>query len=139
MGVFYGRTDAAKLFSLGKVNGVNGTILLPDNWSGEKFDNAAKGLTDKGTYYINSNGTNFTLHTYDGDAWTAMEENGAVFLPAAGYRYGTGVEHVGSKGYYWSASSDDTRFAYYLYFYSKRLEPQDRGNRCCGQSVRLVR
>lgn len=139
--LFHGRKDAAKLFSLGKVNGVNGTILLPDNWSGEKFNNAANGLTDQGTYYNNSNGTNFTLHTYDGDAWTAMEKKGAVFLPAAGYRYGTGVDNVGSKGYYWSASldSDDMYFAYYLYFYSNRLDPQHRYNRCLGQSVRLVR
>ena len=138
--LFYGRTDAAKLFSLGKVNGVNGTILLPDNWSGEKFNNAAKGLTDKGEYYNNSNGTNFTFHTYDGDAWDAMEKKGAVFLPAAGYRHGTGVGFVGSNGCYWSASSaDDMLFACYLYFYSNRLDPQHRYNRFLGQSVRLVR
>ena len=31
--LFYGRTNAATLFGLGSVNGVNGTILLPDNWT----------------------------------------------------------------------------------------------------------
>ena len=35
--LFLGRTDAAHLFGMGSVNGVNGTILLPDNWEGDKF------------------------------------------------------------------------------------------------------
>ena len=137
--LFYGRTDAAKLFSLGKVNGVNGTILLPDNWTGEKYDNAADGLTDKGNYYYNSNGTNFDFHTYDGDAWTAMEKAGAVFLPAAGDRNGTGVGDVGSDGYYWSATPRSAYSAWDLFFNSDYLNPQDSYNRDDGRSVRLVR
>ena len=137
--LFYGRTDAAKLFSLGKVNGVNGTILLPDNWSGDKYDNATDGLTDQGTYYYNSNETNFTLHTYEGDTWTAMEKAGAVFLPAAGYRGGTDVDNVGSYGYYWSATPVDTYNAYLLFFSSRNLNPQGSYTRDDGRSVRLVR
>ena len=137
--LFYDRTDAAKLFSLGKVNGVPGTILLPDNWAGEKFDNAAEGLTDKGSYYYNSNGNNFNLHTYSGDAWEAMEKAGAIFLPAAGLRYGTDVYDVKSLGYYWSATLYGTNDAYSLNFDSYGFGPQGSFHRIYGRSVRLVR
>lgn len=137
--LFYGRSDAAQLFSLGKVNGVNGTILLPDNWSGEKYDNATNGLTDQGSYYYNSNGTNFSFHTYDGDAWKAMEKAGAVFLPAAGNRSGTDVDFVGSYGSYWSATPSGTYNARFLDFGSYDLGPQYGSSRDRGRSVRLVR
>ncbi len=137
--LFCGRTNAAKLFSLGKVNGVNGTILLPDNWAGAKFDNAADGLVDKGSYYYNSKETNFTLHTYDGDTWNAMERAGAVFLPAAGDRYGKVVRQIGAYGHYWSVSSNDIFSACILSFDSVYLELKGSFYRRYGSSVRLVR
>ena len=136
--LFCDRTDAAKLFSLGKVNGVNGTILLPDNWTGEKFDNTADGLIEQGSRYYNSHGTNFTLHTYEGDAWEAMEKAGAVFLPAAGYRGGTDVYHVGSYGRYWSASPGGAREACGFFFNSDYLTPRYGSHRQYGLYVRLV-
>lgn len=50
--------------------------------------------------------------------WTWTTQNGvngykvtgpngnSIFLPAAGYRYGTSVDYAGSYGYYWSSSLD---------------------------------
>ena len=137
--LLYDRTDAAKLFSLGKVNGEKGTILLPDNWTGEKFDNAVDGLTDQGTYYYNTNSTNFYFHTYSVEQWADMEAAGAVFLPAAGNRWGTDVALDGSYGLYWSATPDATYNAYELLFDSGYFKPQSSGNRDDGRSVRLVR
>jgi hypothetical protein len=67
-----------------------------------------------------------------------MEANGAVFLPAAGYRYGTSVDDVGSYGYYWSASYDDSYGAYSVYFLSGSLYPSYNLDRILGLSVRLV-
>ena len=67
-----------------------------------------------------------------------MEANGAVFLPAAGRRGGTGVGYVGSDGYYWSSSANDSYDASYLYFYGSNVYTY--GNyRNYGHSVRLVR
>ncbi|MCQ2606662.1 MAG: hypothetical protein MJ204_09045 [Bacteroidales bacterium] len=69
-----------------------------------------------------------------------MGANGAVFLPAAGYRHGTDVGRVGSVGYYWSLSAGSDYFgnANYLYFSSDDADLTD-GRRYIGQSVRLVR
>ena len=68
-----------------------------------------------------------------------MQDNGAVFLPAAGRRYGTSVLDVGSSGYYWSASYYYSSSAYSVYFYDSDLIPQNYNDRCSGRSVRLVR
>ena len=140
--LFCGRTDAKKLFGMGSVNGVNGTILLPDDWAGEKFSDTANGLADQGSYYYNKNGTNYSFHTYTAKQWSVMEANGAVFLPAAGDRYGTVMYNVGSYGYYWSSTPNGKEEAYDVFFCSDLLVPQgygDRGLRSYGLSVRLVK
>ena len=69
-----------------------------------------------------------------------MEQHGAVFLPAAGYRDGTSVGYVGSYVDYWSASYSNSIGAYDLFFKDGTL-PYDYGegyNRNSGLSVRLV-
>ena len=142
--LFCGRTDAAHLFSLGTVNGVSGTILLPDNWEGDKFTDTDNGLEAIGFYYENGSGTNFSFHTYTAEQWDAMENAGAVFLPAAGNRDGTEVYSVGFAGFYWSSTLFfvSTPYAYnalYISFSSYDLYSQLYGNRYAGLSVRLVR
>ncbi len=141
--LFYTRTNAATKFGLGSVNGVNGTILLPDNWTlpaGVEFTaSTTQGLADQGGYYYNNNEDNFSHNTYTTAQWATMEAAGAVFLPAAGYREGTGVSSVGSGGSYWSATPGDAYYAYGFDFYSDYLYPQIISYRNIGQSVRLVR
>ena len=141
--LFYGRTDAATKFGLGSVNGVNGTILLPDNWtlpSGASFTaSTTQGLADQGGCYYNGSGNNFSHNTYTAAQWKTMEDNGAVFLPAAGGRDGTGVGNVGSGGYYWSSTPYDEYGAYGLLFISDYLDPQYYDGRSGGLSVRLVK
>ena len=141
--LFYTRENAATLFALGSVNGVNGTILLPDNWelpAGASFTaSTTQGLADQGGYYLNDNGNNFSHNTYTTTQWETMEAAGAVFLPAADDRDGTAVCGVGANGFYWSASSAGGYYAYYLYFDSYNLAPQDGISRYRGYSVRLVR
>ncbi len=141
--LFYTRTNAATLFGLGSVNGVNGTILLPDDWTlpeGASFTaSTTQGLEDQGSYYNNSNGDNFSHNTYTSEQWAVMEAAGAVFLPAAGGRNGTGVYNRGSGGYYWSATPYYGTSTYALYFYSDYLHPQNYYYRYYGHSVRLVR
>ena len=141
--LFYSRTNAANLFGLGSVNGVNGTIILPDNWvtpQGASFTpSTTQGLADQGGYYSNSNGDNFSHNTYTAEQWSVVESAGAVFLPAAGSRNGTYVNFVGSYGYYWSSAPNSENYAYDMYFGSYRLDPRNYNFRYGGQSVRLVR
>ena len=126
--LFYTRTNAANLFGLGSVNGVNGTIILPDNW-----------VTPEGASFTPSTSDNFSHNTYTVEQWSIMESAGAVFLPAAGYRYGTDVNNVGSYGVFWSSTPSGEYSAYYLYFLSGYVDPQDYVYRYNGLSVRLVR
>ena len=131
------RTDASNKYGAAKVNGVIGIVLLPDDWTLPSGCGFTPGMTSASSWDDWS--LVASTNIYDGDAWSAMEKAGAVFLPAAGYRYGTGVYRVGSYGGYWSSTPIDTGLAYNLNFYSDGLDPQYNGTRDYGLSVRLVR
>ena len=80
--IFYSRPNAQSLFALGSVNGVNGAIVLPDNWVtpiGVTFvASTTQGLSWRGRHYYNSSDNNFTHNTYTYEQWLKMEEAGAV-------------------------------------------------------------
>lgn len=144
--LFFGRTNASTLFGLGCVNGQNGTILLPDNWvtpDGVTFKaSTQQGLTKKNDYYANTDGKNFQHNTYTADKWALMEAAGAVFLPAAGYRWDNEVQiddnDLGSMGYYWASTPVDNWKANCLYFDAYELSPTNDNSRIHGHAVRLV-
>ena len=123
--VISNRTDASYLRGTATVNGVNGLILLPDNWT----------LPTGVTFTYGEGG--WSQNTYSASEWSKMEANGAVFLPAAGYRRGTDVYDVGSYGYYWSSSADDYYGAGCLRIGSLTVRTHN-DNRYYGLSVRLV-
>ena len=112
----------------GTVDNVHGVILLPDEW----------------TYPADITQSTFTpgesdwANTYTAADWAKMEANGAVFLPAAGYRIGTDVYAVGVSGHYWSSSASSYG-AYRLVFGSGYVTPGGNDGRFLGRSVRLVR
>ena len=137
--LFYGRTDAAHLFGMGTVNGESGVILLPDNWAGDKFTDTDSGLADQGDHYYNENGTNYSFHTFTDKQWSDMAANGAVFLPAAGYRAGTIINNPGLSGEYWSSTPGAEGYAYSVSFDPEFLAPKTHGGRYYGCSVRLVK
>ena len=122
-----GRAQARRLSGRGKVNGVYGLILLPDEWNAPLSVNF-----DCGNY-----GTN----TYSQDEWAVMQSYGAVFLPAAGYRNGTNVGNVNSLGAYWSSSYSNNDEAAYSFYYSndRALMTDLIRSRNQGLSVRLVK
>lgn len=63
----------------------------------------------------------------------------SIFLPAAGYRFGTDLYNAGSSGYYWSATPlSDSYYAYYLYFYSGNYDWDYYDYRYYGHAVRPV-
>ena len=127
------RTNASSLKGVAQVNGVNGLILLPDSWT------CPDGITFKSGFH-DDNGKEYyaAYQTFTADQWSKMEAAGAVFLPAAGYRYGSDVFDVQYYGLYWSATEGNSYDASYLdfrsgeaymYFYSRYY----------GRSVRLVK
>ncbi len=128
--VFNTRTTTSGIrYAKANVNNVNGVILLPDDWSSSTYS-----LSN-----TNSSGASFSSNTLTASQWSILEQAGAVFLPAAGGRFGTSVRDVGSYGYYWSASYDYSNSAYRVYFYDSYLYTNlNSYNRCGGQSVRLV-
>jgi len=125
--LYSGRTNAANLRSQAIVNNVHGYIFLPDSWS------LPSGMS------FTTDANDWTTNTYSASDWANMEQNGAVFLPAAGFRFGTYVNFVGSYGFYWSSTPYDTSYAYYLNFGSDDVNPQSNYDRYSGQSVRLVK
>jgi len=122
-------TSSGIRYTKATVNGVNGVILLPDNWSSSNY---SLSNTNKRDASFNSNRISQT-------DWTnKFEANGAVFLPAAGYRHGTSVDDVGSYGDYWSASYNDSYGARLVFFIDSDLNAGIWYNRYRGRSVRLV-
>lgn len=121
------RPSAQNLRSQATVCGVHGYVLLPDDFV----------LPDGLTWNYQTN--NWDTNTYGPQAWSAMEAVGAVFLPAAGSRYGTDVGYVGSNGNYWSASCRDRAYSYCLFFNSEYAYMYYGTYRYSGNSVRLVR
>ena len=85
---------------------------------------------------------NYTLQTgatsYTSKEWTTMEENGCVFLPAAGIRTGSGVYGVGGGGVCWSSTANDESSAYDVFFNSLNVYPDHGDARDYGYSVRLI-
>lgn len=63
----------------------------------------------------------------------------SLFLPAAGFFYGTSSYSVGSNGGYWSGTAGSSTSAYYLLFSSGNVGPQNYSSRNFGYSIRPVR
>lgn len=114
-----GGTKEGKSYQRATINSdatsVYGMILYPDNYTSQ---------TD--------------ATSYTSTEWTTMEENGCVFLPAAGYRNGSEVYHVGVTGFYLSSSALDADKAYEAHFNSDSVNPNYSYLRSEGHSVRLV-
>lgn len=117
--LFETRTNASSLYECGVTvcGKKNCVIIAPDNW-----DISANPLQA----------------SYDATAWATAEAAGLVCLPAAGYRNGSDVDLVGSKGFYWSSSAFGSAHAYIVYFNSSNVSPDYYDGRRSGDSVRLI-
>ena len=115
------RMKADSLRGLGRINGVAGLILLPDNWTcpvGVTFD-----------YY--------KVQKFTIDEWSRLEAEGAVFLPCAGFRYGSDVNSVNSRPTYWSSTEREEGItAYYINLVDRK---EASYYLYTGLSVRLVK
>ena len=127
------RTNASSLKGVAQVNGVNGLIFLPDNWT------CPAGVTFKSGFHSESSVEAYGQYqTFSADQWSKLESAGAVFLPAAGDRDGSDVNDVQLGGSYWSATESLSYYAIYLNFGSggAGMGGYDRNY---GRSVRLVK
>ena len=116
-------------FAKATVNNVHGIVLLPDNWNDSTFVwNDA-----------NEGGAPYETNMITDSMWEVLEACGAVFLPAAGYRYGAStINYLNTYGFYWSATYEDSRYAYSLNFSGNGINSEGDSQRYFGRSVRLV-
>ena len=121
-------TPSGIRFAKARVGNVNGVILLPDDWSGSYYNLNFPNTTN--VYYENN------LISFE--QWATIEQHGAVFLPAAGYRLGTDVNNTGSSGHYWSSTHRFEYRAYCVSIFDSGLYPQAMDFVFNGFSVRLV-
>lgn len=99
------RYNATNLIGIAQVAGVNGLILLPDDW------NCPDGITFNAGYSSNSFSSQ---NIYTASKWQKLEDAGAVFLPAAGCRRnGTTIEDVQREGKYWCSDLGSDINGYY--------------------------
>ena len=125
------RPNYDKLIAVAQVNGVNGVILLPDDWicpSGVTFKS---GFDDDDCIECYAN-----YQTVSESDWATLEASGAVFFPASGNRSGSSVYEVQESVYFWTATAASYG-ATRLFFYPDAAYMNDY-YRYGGMSVRLV-
>ena len=127
------RPNASALCGVAQVNGVNGLIFLPDNWT------CPAGVTFKSGSHSNQSVEAYRQYqVFTAEQWAKLETLGAIFLPASGFRAGSLVGSVQFNGYYWSATEYSSYGAICLLAIS---DGSIVGYTNCGRgsSVRLVK
>ena len=125
--LLFERKDAEDKRSVGTVDGRRGLLLLPDVWVlplGFSFVSQVKG---------------WDVNVYSVIQWEQMENAGAVFLPAAGFRWGEVSYSDGCQGLYWSSTIKEEGCPYTMHFDGSILSVDWDNTPQFGQSVRLVR
>ena len=127
------RPNAANLQGIAQVNGVNGLIILPDDWACPLGINFVHGFhSDFGIDYFAQH-QQFTL-----DQWIILEQSGAVFLPASKWRNGSTFTNSSEGGHYWSSTCGEiSTNAHYLSFGSQEAWMNSNSLHRCF-AVRLV-
>lgn len=130
--LIFRRNNAENLYGVASIEGVNGVILLPDNWV------TPQGISFKSMMGDAFGKEYFAKNNYTTNKWNKMQLAGAVFLPACGYRNGTEIGNVNATGVYWSTTCKEQNNPQYLYFCSNYLSLTHGYNPYYGQAVRLV-
>ncbi len=136
--IFAGRASYSSLYGFGRLFGVNGVFLLPDDWSWSETS-IATAATAAGFAWSGGAKTFSSNIISNNTLWSVMESAGAVFIPAAGYRQGTTINMPGDGGDYWSSTASSDKKAYRTSFYNEHLSLSNNYGRSDGISVRLVR
>lgn len=125
-------TSSGIRYAKATVNGVDGLVLLPDDWNESYYSLAS----------TNTENARFDTNVITAENWTdKLEINGAVLLPVTGYRDGTSIYSSATMGCYWSSSGDnsDSNYAYQIWFTTNVVETGSHDRKYTGSAVRLVK
>jgi hypothetical protein len=128
------RPKADELYGVAMVAGVQGMILLPDDWV------CPEGIIFNHGCHSKDNAENFAKHqTFTKEQWNTMEDAGAIFLPAAGIIYPPSKTITSSAGgaHYFSSDQQDEDNAIWFGFRSSYYTINASANHI-RRSVRLV-
>lgn len=103
-----------------------GLVVLPDQWA------APAGIS----FVAGASG--WETNRYSLVDWFRMEQSGAVFMPAAGYREGAVSTSIGQTGNYWASDAASGICAHDLFFRAQALDATDIDARHYGFAVRPV-
>ena len=121
-----GRDNAANLRTLATVNNVTGLILMPDGWT-------ASGVA------LTVTTADYTTNNINSADWNTLEQQGCVFLPAAGWRDGTNVQYLTTHLCYYSSTISGSDCAYRIAIAPNSIYVPNVLYRQYGCSVRLVK
>ena len=124
-------------YARAKVEGVNGIILIPDNFQlPASFGSSLKNNANKPSAAYNN--VNMTSAN-----WKLMQDSGAIFIPVTKYRTGTNFDSSNGNGYYWTSTRRDNISSRCFVLSSTKIYPSPDNttqiNRHWGCAVRLVR
>ena len=141
-----GRENGDDLNALGRVNGQNGLVILPDGWV------QPEGVPP---FVPVSKGFAYGNNVYTSEQWAIMASSGAAFLPCAGYGYNKPVpsteikpnpdetEDVSDHGAYWAADAHSAENAHCMRFNdqsgSSDIHDLNNQDKYTYYSVRLAR
>lgn len=139
-----GRENGNDLNALGRVNGQNGLVILPDGWVQPDGVPAFVTVEQEGFAYENN--------VYTSEQWAIMAASGAAFLPAEGYGHNTTetkkddpdvIEDVQIHGSYWAADAHSAENAHCMRFNdqsgSSDIHDLNNQDKYAYYSVRLAR
>lgn len=134
------------LWTEATVAGVPGMILFPDDFDFDHHYSLSEwaGYPGSGTIYVFLPGSvgwysRYDSHVFTSSDWYSLEQEGCVFLPAAGGSVSNSAGDVGVTGYYWSSTASDAPYACLSYFSDGTCFTRSYNQRYAGYSVRLVR
>lgn len=99
--LLHSRDNAYNKCCYAQVAGVNGVIILPDH-----FQNSG------GYTFVTFEDvvTEWNTNSFTASQWLTLERDGAVFLPAAGYRFGkVPTYNKTEEGFYWTSSASEEK------------------------------
>lgn len=142
--LFDTRTNATVLYGFGQLFGVKGIYLLPDSWNWSSSAVAAAVTAASFVWTSGAKAKVFTNNVIADDdngraLWYAMEDAGAVFLPAAGYHNATGIINVGEAASYASSTVEAAEYYYCISFSAGSLKLNAHAYRSTQLPVRLVK
>lgn len=125
-------TGSGLRFCKAIVDGTNGVILFPQSW-----------IQDYYPFASYNESVSYSMNVLTLQDWELVESYGAVFLPAAGFRYAYSINEVNWSGNYWCSTpffenGGSPDYAGADCFAEDYSGGCGYGYRCIGYSVRLV-